>query len=214
MAGQGFERRDLIRMLAMASLASTFPGFQRWVFACPHEGLPSTPPAQRTEPFRPQFFTADEFQLVDQLAELIIPTDDTPGAHDAGVAEFIDFMVANGADLTRSKEGNIDHRFRSGLKWMNTRAQSLWGRSFLKGTPEQQTQLLESLAYKKHFRSGEEEGQKFFQLMRDYTAKGYYTSRIGLEALGYPGLQTVWAEMPGCPHKDDPEHLHLPPPVV
>jgi hypothetical protein len=43
--------------------------------------------------------------------------------------------------------------------------------------------------------------------------KGYYTSRIGLEELDYPGLQTVWAEMPGCPHTGDPEHLHLPPPI-
>jgi hypothetical protein len=30
-----------------------------------------------------------------------------------------------------------------------------------------------------------------------------------LESLGYPGLRTVWQSMPGCSHRDDPEHIHL-----
>jgi len=77
----------------------------------------------------------------------------------------------------------------------------------------QQVELLEHLAYKERHRDGEEKGREFFHLLRDYTVKGYYTTRIGLEALGYPGLKTMWAEMPGCPHTDDPEHLHLPPPI-
>ena len=45
--------------------------------------------------------------------------------------------------------------------------------------------------------------------MRDYTVVGYYTTKIGFESLGYPGLQVVWPAMPGCPHPDDPEHAHL-----
>jgi len=214
MAGQSNERRDFIRSMSMISLAGAFPGFRRWVFACPNEGLGTAASTPRREAFHPQFFTTEEFQLLDRLADLIIPADDAPGAHDAGVAEFIDFMVANEADLTRSQEGDIQARFRGGLKWVHTRSHALWGATFLECPKERQTELLEHLAYKAKFRSGEEAGQKFFQLMRDYAAKGYYTSRIGLAALGFPGLQTVWAKMPGCPHTDDPEHLHLPPPVM
>ena len=45
--------------------------------------------------------------------------------------------------------------------------------------------------------------------MRDYTVVGYYTTKIGLESLGYPGLRTVWPKMPSCPHPNDPEHAHL-----
>jgi len=41
---------------------------------------------------------------------------------------------------------------------------------------------------------------------------GYYTTKIGLESLGYPGLRTAWPKMPGCSHPDDPEHAHLPKP--
>jgi gluconate 2-dehydrogenase gamma chain len=44
--------------------------------------------------------------------------------------------------------------------------------------------------------------------MREYTVMGYYTSRIGLEQLDYPGLK-FYSASPECPHKDDPEHLHL-----
>jgi gluconate 2-dehydrogenase gamma chain len=45
--------------------------------------------------------------------------------------------------------------------------------------------------------------------MRRYTVMGYYTSRIGLEELDFPGLK-MYAQSPACPHKDDPEHRHLP----
>src|SRR5882724_6313957 len=94
MAGQGIERREVMRMIALASVASGFPGFRRWAFACAHDGPQGGAPT-RADAFKPQFFTAGEFQLVDLLAELIIPEDDSPGAHDAGVSEFIDFMVAS-----------------------------------------------------------------------------------------------------------------------
>ena len=47
------------------------------------------------EPGAPLFFTRDEFELLDKLTELIIPTDDhSPGAHAAGVAAYIDRTVA------------------------------------------------------------------------------------------------------------------------
>lgn len=214
MAGQGLERREIIRIMALASVASTFPGFQRWAFACEHASATRAVSTQATGKYQPQFFTEDEFQLVDRLAELIIPADDSPGAHDAGVSEFIDFMVANEADLSDSGEGNIQVVFRSGLKWMNARSVSLFGASFLECGEAQQTEMLGRLAYKDRFKPGEEVGQSFFAVIRDFTAYGYYTSRIGLEAVGYPGLHTWWLKMPGCPHKDDPEHLHLPPPVI
>ena len=215
MGGQGMERRDIIRMIGLFSAAGAFPGFRRWGFACGHEVPGNDTAFDSVVAFRPQFFTEKEFQLLDRLADLIVPADDHPGAHDAGVAEFIDFMVFSGADLVYGQgDSAIGEHFRSGLGWMNTRTQVLYAHPFLTCTAEQQTEFLEHLAYKDRFRADEEEGQNFFRLLRDYTIKGYYSSRIGMEALGDPSLKTMWAEMPGCPHKDDPEHLHLPPPIV
>ena len=213
MPGQGIERREVMRMIAMASAAGAFPGFRRWAFAFGQRDAQSQDTTPPTDPYQPQFFTAEELRVVDHLAEMIIPADRSPGAHAAGVAEFIDFMVFNGADLSGGGSIGVATRFRSGLKWMNAHCQQLYGRPLLECSEQQQNELLEHLAYKNQFRSGEEDGREFFQLMRDYTVKGYYTSRIGLEELDYPGLQTVWAEMPACPHSNDPEHMHLPPPV-
>jgi len=222
MAGQGIDRRDVIRMIGMASVAAAFPGFRLWTFACSHE-TSTQDQASRTGAFQPQFFSPEEFQLVERLTDLIIPADDGPGARDAGVAEFIDFMVVNDIGVPghfqNSRRGQpraggiiLRDRFRTGLNWMNARCQWLYGRPFLKCSAEQQDDLLEHLAYKDRHRPTEGDGRAFFQMMRDYTVMGFYTSKIGLEQLGFPGLQTAWAAMPGCAHPGDPEHLRLPPP--
>ena len=47
-------------------------------------------PPPRAESYVPHFFTRDEYALVGILAALIIPADDSPGAAEAGVSEFID----------------------------------------------------------------------------------------------------------------------------
>src|SRR5262245_27603485 len=106
MAGQNLERREMLRALSLAAGASQFPGFVKWAFADPeagrHGGSPPDPsgsqaktnnPFKTNNPYKPQFFSGDEYEIVSRLAELIIPTDGTPGAREAGVSEFIDFIV-------------------------------------------------------------------------------------------------------------------------
>jgi hypothetical protein len=159
--------------------------------------------------------------MVEHLAEMIIPEDDTPGAKQAGVAEFIDFMLANRVPVSGSRDvrstadaieaGNdAQVRFIAGLNWMNARSHSDFGHAFMDCNAEQQNGMLEQLAYKDKFKPNTESGRAFFQMMRDYTVVGYYTTKIGLESIGYPGLRAIWPKMPGCSHPDDPEHLRLP----
>jgi gluconate 2-dehydrogenase gamma chain len=204
MGGQSIERREALRIMSLAAAASQFTGFDRWVFACEHghTGLVKAPGAA----YKPQFFSAEEYATLERLTELIIPNDGTPGAREAGVSEFIDFMVAS--------DPGIQYRFRYGLTWMDTHAKWFHGKPFRNLTAEQQTEILEHLAYKDKYRPREEDGRDFFKLLREYTVMGFYTSRIGLEELDYPGLKMVYDEMPGCPHLDDPEHRHLPPPRI
>ena len=198
MAGQSIERREVLRMMAMAAGVATFPGFSKWTFACGHIGnaLAQIKPAV----YRPVFFTAPEYAVVERLTDLIIPTDDTPGAREAGVSEFIDLMV--------SRDPEVQRNFRTGLSWLNTHSHEKWDRAFLMLSPEEQNALLEPFAYKQRFQTVEEEGHKFFELVRTYTVMGFYTSEIGLKELDFPGLK-FYGESPSCPHKDDPEHLHL-----
>lgn len=197
MAGQGVQRREVLRIIGTAAAAAQFPGFSKWVFACGHVGnakLQIKPAA-----YHPQFFTEAEYAMVERLADIIIPNDGTPGAKDAGVAEFIDFMVAS--------DPEVQYGFRTGLTWLNAQAERTNGKRFVELTPEQQISLLEPLGFKDKARPGEEDGVRFFRMMREYTVTGFYTSEIGYKELDNPALK-FYAESPECPHKGDPEHAH------
>ena len=226
MGGQSIERRDILRFIGIASVAATFPGFSKWAFACAQNHQHAAAETQTAPgPYKPLFFSPQQYRMIEHLAEMIIPTDDSPGAKEAGVAEFIDFMVANRVPVSarrdvRSTDDTIQmgaeaqNRFVSGLDWINARSQSEFGHEFMGCSPEQQQNLLEELAYKAKFKPATESGREFFRFMRDYTVVGYYTTKIGLESLGYPGLRLFWPAMPGCTHPNDPEHAHLPEPPL
>jgi len=171
------------------------------------------------------FLSAQQYRLVERLVDMIIPEDDTPGAKQAGVAEFIDFMLANrvavsgGRDIRSTADaieaGNdAQVRFLSGLHWINEHSHSEFGHDFMDCTAEQRNGMLEELAYKDKFKPNTEGGRAFFQMIRDYTVVGYYTTKMGLESIGYPGLRQLWPSLPGCSHPDDPEHLNLPKPAM
>lgn len=202
MANQSPDRREILETIALAAAAACFPGFARWECA-PQHGGHDAGAAARPQAYQPQFFTPAEFATIDQLSELIIPKDESPGAREAGVAEFIDFMVANDPEL--------QWPFRYGLDWLNARAIASHGGTFTALPEERQTALLRPLASRDAVAPTEADGRRFFDLMRQYTVMGYYTSRIGLEELNYPGLK-LYSESPACPHPGDPEHKHLPPP--
>jgi hypothetical protein len=198
MAGQGIERREVLRILGTAAAAARFPGFSKWGFACGHVGNATLQIKPAT--YTPQFFTQAEYASVERLADLIIPSDATPGATEAGVAEFIDFMVAS--------DSEAQYPFRLGLAWLNAHAERTLGKRFVELTAEQQNSLLQPLGFKDKARPGEEDGRKFFKLMREYTVTGFYTSQIGFKELDNPALK-FYGESPECPHKDDREHRHL-----
>jgi hypothetical protein len=196
LAGQGPSRRELLQALTLASAASTFSGFSRWGFAFAEI---SAAPAMANPVYRPQFFSPSQYRTVELLAELILPAvPPQPGAREAGVAEFIDFMVFSDATLQTP--------FRDGLEWLD-RA-SAPAADFVSLTAVQQNALLERLAYKAKQQQSEKAGQQFFLLFRKYTVMGFYTTRVGLESLDYPGL-TFYATSPGCTHAGNPEHVGL-----
>jgi hypothetical protein len=200
MAGQGIQRREVLRILGTAAAAATFPGFSKWGFACGHIGNGAL--AIRPASYHPIFFSASEYTTVERLAEMIIPSDETPGAKEAGVAEFIDFMVAS--------DPEVQYPFRMGLSWLNAHSERRAGKRFLELSFEQQSSVLEPLGFKDKARTGEEDGRRFFRLMREYTVTGFYTSEIGFKELDNPALK-FYAESPECPHKNDREHKHLSP---
>src|SRR5579872_749299 len=120
MAGQGIRRREVLRILGTAAAVAQFPGFSKWSFACGRVGNA----ALQIKPavYRPLFFTSAEYATVERLADIIIPSDSSPGAKEAGVAEFIDFMV--------SHDPEVQYAFRLGLGWLNAFAEQTNGKQF------------------------------------------------------------------------------------
>jgi Gluconate 2-dehydrogenase subunit 3 len=126
-----------------------------------------------------RFFTAEERKLLDQLMEMIIPTDDhSPGAKAAEVSLFADLMVS-----TSSREAQ--KHWREGLKQMQEEAQ----KSSLAEA------LAKSAAHEDHPTTDLE---RFFRTLKHMTVNGYYTSAIGIhQDLQYQG-NTYVSAFPGC----------------
>lgn len=139
-------------------------------------------------------FSTDQLNMVSEIAEIIIPKTDTPGAKDAKVGEFIQLMLK---DCYYPKD---QKSFMDGLA-------ALEEKDFMKASPEEQTALLttaETEAGNELKRIGderkkakdagqtfEEPGVPFFRLMKELTLLGYFTSEQGaqqaLEYVPVPG---------------------------
>src|SRR6266850_4978165 len=114
-------------------------------------------------------------ETVATIAELIIPKTDTPGARDAGVPAFIDVMLADWGDDDQR------HMITAGLANVDERSRAAFGKDFIGGTPQQQTEILQDLDYElARLRDTKSDTSKnFFQAMKWLTLTGYYTSEVG-----------------------------------
>ena len=127
------------------------------------------------------FFTPQEFAMVDELTEIIIPTDEhSPGARAAKVAAYIDARLAE-AFTNEPRE-----QWRIGLKLIDALSQKMHGKLFLKATAEQREAVVAKIAQSEQNPTLPEE--KFFVELKQRTARGYYTSKIGIhQEMEYKG---------------------------
>jgi glucoside 3-dehydrogenase (cytochrome c) hitch-hiker subunit len=146
-------------------------------------------------PFVPKALTPAQLESVATLAELIIPTTNTPGARAALVDRFVDNIMANAQPADKE-------RFLTGLAWMDTRSNALYAKPFTAATPEQQTELLTKLAAPSGQAAEDAPGVPFFTAIKGMTIAGYYSTKIGLEQeLGDNG-QLFNPVFEGCTHKE------------
>jgi gluconate 2-dehydrogenase gamma chain len=136
------------------------------------------------------FFTADEMATITILGDIIIPKDDTSGsASDAGVPAFIEFIVKD------IPEHQIP--MRGGLRWLDMQCLKKHDKGFKDCTPAQQMELVDAIAWPDKAKPEMAQGVSFFNLMRNLTASGFYTSEIGVKDIGYIGnIPNQWNGVP------------------
>jgi gluconate 2-dehydrogenase gamma chain len=157
----GIHRRDLLKGLTAAAF--------------------TTLQLSAADPNTPLFFTKKEFALLDALTELIVPRDEhSPGAHEAGVAAYIDRTVAE-AFLPENKTS-----WRRGLASIDEEASLMYRAPFVQTSHDQQIGLLKKIAGAEN--DPKTEPEKFFTQLKQTTAFAYYSSSIGIhQEMNYKG---------------------------
>ena len=154
-------RRDMIQTTVAAAAAASLPLAK---------GIPS--PEARAP--KPRFFTPDEFALVDEMSDLIIPTDaQSAGARAAGVATYID------ARLAESFEKDAPQEWRAGIKAVEDLSREMnGGKTFMASTPDQRVAVLTKMAAAES--DPKTPAEKFFKQIKGRTIDAYYSSKIGI----------------------------------
>ncbi len=137
-----------------------------------------------------KFFTDAEMATITVLADIIIPKDEVSGnASDAKVPEFIELIVHEKTEHQIPLKG--------GLRWLDLECIDRYGKAFTDCTQQQQTEMVDMIAYPKKAKPEMAPGVRFFSLMRNLTATGFYTSQIGVKDIGYMGnVPNNWNGVP------------------
>jgi gluconate 2-dehydrogenase subunit 3-like protein len=181
------KRRDAVRLLALAPVAAAF----RWMPESVREATALARQALAQGAYQPKNFTAHEWDTVRVLVDLILPKDERSGsATEAGVPEFMDFMLGDDADLQTPVRG--------GLAWLDRECDDRFGKTFVVCSDAERSAVLDDIAFPKRAAPRYSAGVAFFNSFRDLTASGFFSSRMGVADLGYVG-NTFVAEWKGCP---------------
>lgn len=136
------------------------------------------------------FFTKAEMATITVLGDIIIPKDEHSGsASEAGVPEFIEFIVK---DIPEHKIP-----MRGGLRWLDVQCLDRYSHAFTDCSHDQQIEMVTEIAYPLKAKPNMKQGVNFFNRMRDLTASGFFTSKIGIKDIGYAGNQpNQWTGVP------------------
>ncbi len=182
-------RRSMLGLLGSVPLAAGFT----WTDAKAASAAQAVQAARGTAKaaFKPKFFTAHEYATVQVLVNLIIPKDARSGsATDAGVPEFMDFMMVDQPERRTAMRG--------GLAWIDLQCQHRFDKRFLTCTAQERAAVLDDIAWPQKAKPEFAHGVAFFNSFRDLTAAGFFSSKMGVEDLKYMG-NVVVHEWKGCP---------------
>jgi hypothetical protein len=188
-------RRDLLELaMRAATLPAAAQFFSAWFenartlrqhAAVSH--APPQPPFLRD--YTPKFFPPDDFQSLQAFTEILIPSDETPGAREAQCAHYIDFVLQAATPAIRKQ-------------WTDAMA-ALKQAGFHAAAARDRLALVTAMARPEIDRMVSHPLYPVFRLIKQQNTFAFYTSRAGtIEALDYRG-NSFNISFPACNH---PEH--------
>ena len=170
-------RRSLFTIIAASAIT---PAFAQHV----HEAVAKEKSLSGGAAYKPLHFSQHYFATLRQLADLIIPADEhSGGASEGGAAEFIDMFCSRNPELAATIDG--------GLTWLDQTMHQRYSSDFLTAKPDQQTALLDAIAYTANVTPETAYGTQFWTLLRNMVVDAFYTSPAGVKDLGYMGNKAV-----------------------
>jgi hypothetical protein len=141
--------------------------------------------------YNPKFFTPDDFAALRAFTEILIPSDEFPGAREARCAEYIDFVVNASAE-----EPNVQSSWRKAMEAVKQTG-------FYTATPQRRLELMSEMSQPELLPDAQHRAYFAYRLIKRQTAFAFYTSKPGsIQTLDYKG-NTYNMTFPACHH---PEH--------
>ena len=192
MTAHPVSRREILKSLSMTAVAgSVLQAIPLEAAEYAHHLIDAERADANAGGYAPKFFNAHQYATLRMLCETILPADaDSGGAIEAGAPEFIDLLT--------SENPHFQQQLGGGLMWLDSTCEDRYGNLYVNCAAQQQKEILDLIAYRKNADQGLSYGIEFFSLLRNFTADGFFTSKIGIQYLGYVG-NSFLPEFPGCP---------------
>lgn len=193
----GIDRRAALKVIAAAAAAPHL------FAACETpEPSPSMPSAAGSNPlaagtrFDPDLLdpvvpwerslTSQELETLAALCDLILPADDrSPAASEVGAHEFVDEWVSAPYEGMQKDKVLV----RGGIVWLDAESERRFGDGsrFVGLTAAQQTEICDDICWAEDAAPRFKSAARFFDKVRDLTTTAFYTTREGMEDVGYVG---------------------------
>jgi gluconate 2-dehydrogenase gamma chain len=169
-------RRDVLRRLGVTLMAT---GVLDRVSAQEVHHLATAQSSSAGE-YAPKALSDHEYKTLVRLSDLIIPVENgKPGAVAAGAAAWIDLLASENTELQQI--------YFDGISWIDAQMKRQRSPDFVTATPEEQTALLDTIAYRRNSTPELDPGIRFFTWVRRMTVDAFYTSEIGIADIDYRG---------------------------
>lgn len=194
-AGVSIERRDALKAMAAATglvaitgrAVAQNPQAPAQAPARPAGGprrTPTDPDLLHPRKDWPRKLSARELATLAALCDTIIPADaKSPAASTVGVPAYINEYVS------APYEGQMRDliRVRGGLAWLNTESSDRFGKPFIRLSAAERSQICDDICYLPRAKPEFRAAARFFDLIRDLSAVGFYTTDAGMRDLQYIG---------------------------